>query len=124
MPLPADHAARRRDDRLALARRLTLWVAGGAAAASLGLGTAFAHALPGHRASAAGAHPGGSQPVTPEPTRQPTSGQTAGQPTSAPATGGQASTGQPASPPASPLRQPAQPPATTPAPAQTTSGGS
>jgi hypothetical protein len=42
MPLSADHAACRRDDRLARARRLTLWVAGGAAAASIGLGTAFA----------------------------------------------------------------------------------
>jgi hypothetical protein len=60
MPLPADHAARRRDDRLALARRLTLWVASGAAAASLALGTAFAHALPGHRASTTAAQPAGA----------------------------------------------------------------
>ena len=96
MPLPADHAARRRDDRLARARRLTLWVAGGAATASLGLGTAFAHALPGHRAPAAGAQPGGTRPATTQPT----------------------------SAPASPLQQPAQPPATTSAPPQTTSGGS
>lgn len=110
MPQPADHAARRRDDRLAFARRLTLWVAGGAAAASFGLGTAFAHALPGHRAQAAGVQPGGSQPVTTRPT--------GAQPSAQPAAS------QPASPPASPLRQPAQPPATTPAPAQTTSGGS
>jgi hypothetical protein len=116
MPLPADLAARRRDDRLARARRLTLWVAGGAAAASLGLGTAFAQALPGHRAAAAGAQPGGTRPAATQPPRtQPTTGQPA---TSQPATS------QPTSAPASPLQQPAQPPATTPAPPQTTSGGS
>ncbi len=111
MPVPADHAARRRDDRLARARRLTLWVAGGAAAASLGLGTAFAQASPGHRAAAAGTQPGGTRPANTQPPRtQPTTGQPA--------------TSQPTSAPASPLQQPAQPPATTPAPPQTTSGGS
>lgn len=50
-----DHAlraSRRRDERLARIRRLTLWITGGAAAASLGMGSAFAHALPGHAASA------------------------------------------------------------------------
>lgn len=47
MPLPV-HDAARRDDRLAYVRRLSLWIAGGAAAATLALGTAFAHALPGH----------------------------------------------------------------------------
>jgi hypothetical protein len=93
MPVPADHAARRRDDRLARARRLTLWVAGGAAAASLGLGTAFAQALPGHRAAAAATQPGGTRPATTQPPRT--------QPT----------TSQPTSAPASPLQQPAQPPA-------------
>jgi hypothetical protein len=126
MPVPADHAARRRDDRLARARRLTLWVAGGAAAASLGLGTAFAQALPGHRAAAAGAQPGGTRPATTQPPRtQPTTSQPV---TSPPATGqppaSPPGTGQPTSAPASPLQQPAQPPATTPAPPQTTSGGS
>jgi hypothetical protein len=103
--MPADQAARRRDQRLAQARRLTLCVAGGAAAASLGLGTAFAHALPGHRASATAAQRAGAPPQGTAPTgTQPTS--------------------QPASTPASPLQQPAQPPATTAAPPQTTSGGS
>ena len=101
MPLPADHAARRRDDRLAQARRLTLCVAGGAAAASLALGAAFAHALPGHRASATAAQPAGAPPQGTRPT-----------------------TSQPTSTPASPLQQPQQPPATTAAPPQTTSGGS
>ena len=46
-------AVTRRNDRLARVRKLTLWITGGAAAASLGLGTAFAHSLPGHSAGAA-----------------------------------------------------------------------
>src|SRR5215469_8844799 len=53
-PRMRDHlhfASSRRDDRLARIRKLTLWVGGAAAAASLGLGTAFAHALPGHAAT-------------------------------------------------------------------------
>jgi hypothetical protein len=49
-------AIRRRDSRLARIRRLTLWITGGAAAASLGMGTAFAHAQPGHTGSATGAN--------------------------------------------------------------------
>jgi hypothetical protein len=106
MPLPADHAARRRDQRLAQARRLTLCVAGGAAAASLALGAAFAHALPGHRASATAAQPAGAPPQGTRPT------------------GAQPTTSRPTSAPASPLQQPQQPPATTAAPPQTTSGGS
>ena len=44
-------ASRRRDERLARVRKLTRWITGGAAAASLGMGTAFAHELPGHSAS-------------------------------------------------------------------------
>ena len=104
--MPADQAARRRDQRLAQARRLTLCVAGGAAAASLGLGTAFAHALPGHRAAAAAAHPASAPPRH----SRPASARPAGS--------------QPTSAPASPLQQPQQPPATTAAPPQTTSGGS
>ena len=60
--MPADQATRRRDQRLAQARRLTLCGAGGAAAASLGLGTAFAHTLPGHRAAAAAAQPVSAPP--------------------------------------------------------------
>ena len=50
------HAAARRDQRLAQIRKLSMWITGTAAAASLGLGTAFAHALPGHNASAAPRH--------------------------------------------------------------------
>ena len=115
MPLSAGHAVRRRDERLSRTRKMSLWVAGGAAAASLGLGTAFAHALPGHRAAASGAQPG-----------RPGSGQQNG---AGPAGNG---AGQPAaSPSAAPARishhslaPPQQPPATTQAPPQTTSGGS
>ena len=118
MPLPADHAARRRDQRLARARRLTLWAAGGAAAASLGLGAAFAHALPGHHSSAPGAASGATSAGT-----QPTGTQPAGtQPTGTQPTGTQP-TGAPASP-RQQISPPAQPPATTTAPPQTTSGGS
>lgn len=48
MPHRPRSAAARRDRKLIRIRRLSLWAAGGAVAASLGLGTAFAHALPGH----------------------------------------------------------------------------
>ena len=47
-------ASRRRDERLAMVRKLTLWITGGAAAASLGLGTAFASSVPGHAAGTTG----------------------------------------------------------------------
>ncbi len=122
MPLSAGHAVRRRDERLSRTRKMSLWVAGGAAAASLGLGTAFAHALPGHRAAASGAQPAGPAPVSrtgPDSRTGPAAGNGAGQPA--------------ASPSAAPARQhprhhnlapPQQPPATTQAPPQTTSGGS
>jgi hypothetical protein len=60
MPQSAGHAIRRRDERLSRTRRVSVWVAGGAAAASLGLGTAFAHAVPGHRTAATGAQPTGT----------------------------------------------------------------
>jgi hypothetical protein len=99
MPRPADHAARRRDQRLARTRRVSLWVAGGAAAGSLGLGTAFAHDLPGHHAPAAGARPAAPAATAPH--------------------GAAPASSRPAH-----LAQPRQPPATTPAPAHTVSGGS
>jgi hypothetical protein len=41
-------AVARRDSGLSRTRKLTLSILGSAAAATLGLGTAFAHALPGH----------------------------------------------------------------------------
>lgn len=81
MPLSALQAARRRDRRLVRTRRATLWVAGGAAAASLGFGTAFAHALPGHQAPAAGSRSGaataGTQPRGSQPTGGPPGGSAA-----------------------------------------------
>jgi hypothetical protein len=53
MPHLTHHpAAARRDSKLLRIRKLSLWITGGAAAVSLGLGTAFAHALPGHAHSA------------------------------------------------------------------------
>jgi len=129
MPRSADNAARRRDERLARTRRVSLWVAGGAAAASLGLGTAFAHDLPGHHA------PGpGTQPVAPAngaaPTAQPNGTQASPEPGGSGANqtppaqrpGRGAATGP--SPAPTQVSQPQQPPATTPAPAQTVSGGS
>lgn len=63
MPLPA-HDVARRDDRLAYLRRLSLWIAGGAAAATLALGTAFAHALPGHARPAGPVRPAAGQGAT------------------------------------------------------------
>jgi hypothetical protein len=49
MPHLTRHSAvARRDSRLLHIRKLSLWITGGAAAVSVGLGTAFAHALPGH----------------------------------------------------------------------------
>jgi len=123
MPLPADHPADRRDQRLAGIRRVSLWVAGGTAAATLGLGTAFAHALPGHHA-AAGAPPT-AQPERTEPSSSPGPGGSAtGSPQPPPAQRPAGGAGADPSPAPSQLSQPQQPPATTPAPAQTTSGGS
>jgi hypothetical protein len=50
MPEPRPHhaALAERNRLLSRTRTLTLGIAGGAALASLALGTAFAHALPGH----------------------------------------------------------------------------
>ena len=45
-------ASRRRDDGLARIRKMTVWITGSAAAASLGLGAAFAYELPGHTSAA------------------------------------------------------------------------
>ena len=63
MPQLTHGAAVRRDRQLLRIRKLSLWIAGGAAAVSLGLGTAFAHALPGH--SQAAAPPAGRQTGNP-----------------------------------------------------------
>jgi hypothetical protein len=50
MPYPVRQAAARRDAALLRLRKLTLWTASGASGAALGLGLAFAHALPGDAA--------------------------------------------------------------------------
>ena len=52
MPLPADDAVTRRDETLARTRRASRWITAAAIAAAVALGTAFAHALPGHHATA------------------------------------------------------------------------
>jgi hypothetical protein len=51
MRWPQESAITRRDDQLARTRRLSVWIAGGAATASLALATAFGYALPGHAAA-------------------------------------------------------------------------
>jgi len=123
MPSPTFPAARRRDQRLVRTRRATLWVAGGAAAASLGLGTAFAHALPGHQATAAGSRSGAATAGT-RPQGSPAQGtQPQGTPVQGtqPRHGAKANRSKPQSPP---LSQPTTPPSTAPASPQAVSGGS
>jgi hypothetical protein len=58
MRWPHDSAITRRDAQLVRTRRLTLWVAGGATAASACLAAALGFALPGHT-STASAQPAG-----------------------------------------------------------------
>ncbi len=58
MRWPHESAITRRDAQLARTRRLTLWAAGGATAASFGLAAALGFALPGHT-STASAQPAG-----------------------------------------------------------------
>jgi len=54
MRWPQESAVIRRDDQLARTRRLSIWIAGGAAAASVGLAAALGSALPGHTVTSAG----------------------------------------------------------------------
>jgi hypothetical protein len=105
-------ASARRDDRLARIRKLTLWIGGGAAAASLGLGTAFAHALPGHAASSQAGSSGASAGA-------PDGGGSGGRPA-----GGAEGSGKPVRHHHDKLARPQQPPAHTSAPPVVTSGGS
>ena len=51
MRWPHESAITRRDEHLARTRRLSIWIAGGASAASFGLAGALAFALPGHSVS-------------------------------------------------------------------------
>jgi hypothetical protein len=121
MTVPGHDAAARRERLLRRTRTITLGIAGGAAVASLGLGTALAHVIPGHGGSAA-----------PRPA-------TAGHPTAPPATAPHAASGHaapartapaPSPPPARVphhrhrLAPPPAPPASAPAAPQASSGGS
>jgi hypothetical protein len=54
MRWPHESAITRRNDHLARTRRLSLWIAGCATAASLALATAFGYALPGHAVTNSG----------------------------------------------------------------------
>jgi hypothetical protein len=51
MRWPHQSAITRRDEHLARTRRLSIWIAGGASAASFGLAAALGFALPGHSVS-------------------------------------------------------------------------
>jgi len=51
MRWPHESAITRRDEHLARTRRLSIWIAGGASAASFGLAGALGFALPGHSVS-------------------------------------------------------------------------
>jgi hypothetical protein len=51
MRWPHESAITRRDEHLARTRRLSIWIAGGASAASFGLAAALGFALPGHSVS-------------------------------------------------------------------------
>jgi hypothetical protein len=57
MRWPHESAITRRDEHLAATRRLSMWIAGGATAASLGLAAALGFALPGHTATSAARQP-------------------------------------------------------------------
>jgi hypothetical protein len=73
MPLPADDAVSRRDGTLARTRRASRWITAAAIAAAVILGSAFAHALPGHHTAAQAAttpaRPGGAGPQGQQPAR-------------------------------------------------------
>jgi hypothetical protein len=53
MRWPHESAITRRDEHLARTRKLSVWIAGGATAASFGLAAALGFALPGHTVTAA-----------------------------------------------------------------------
>jgi len=64
MRWPQESAIIRRDDQLARTRRLSIWIAGGAAAASVGLAAALGSALPGHSVTSAGQSSSGTTGTT------------------------------------------------------------
>jgi hypothetical protein len=129
-------ASRRRDERLVRIRKLSLWITGGAAAASLGMGTAFAHAIPGHTMTTGGSTPAtGTSGPTPATSSSAASGSTAGTSGTTSHLGSSHSAGghhrhrlappasAPATPKATPKAAPKPAPAAPPAPV-VSSGGS
>ncbi len=127
MPEPVHSATARRDSRLIRVRALSVWIAGGAVAASLGLGTAFAQALPGH-AKISASRPAGSPPTAAPSAAAPS----AAAPSAATASAGaSAAASRPLprhhrtlAPPAQPPASTPPPPASPPAPPVVSSGGS
>lgn len=59
MRWPQESAITRRDDHLARTRKLSVWIAGGATAASVGLAAALGYALPGHAVTSGHQPPAG-----------------------------------------------------------------
>ena len=116
MPVPARTAASHRQRLLGRVRAVSLGIAGGAAVATLGIGTAFAHAIPGHSAPASTpSAPAAPAPAAPAGTApaQPGSSSPAARSGTAPARRRHAG-----------LAAPARPPAPATAAPQTASGGS
>ena len=122
MPEPVHSATARRDSRLIRVRALSVWIAGGAVAASLGLGTAFAQALPGH-ARISASRPAGSPP-TAAPSAAAPSATTASAGASAAASRPLPRHHRTLAPPAQPPASTPPPPASPPAPPVVSSGGS
>lgn len=58
MRWPHESAITRRDEHLARTRKLSIWIAGGATAASLGMAAALGFALPGKTATTSAQSPG------------------------------------------------------------------
>jgi hypothetical protein len=103
---PQENASTRRDEHLARTRRLSVWIAGGATAASVALAGALGFALPGHAANSGARASSGAG-----------SGQGSGH--AAGSGGSSGSAGQHRK-----LAPPQQPPANTGAPPVVSSGGS
>jgi hypothetical protein len=113
MPLPAGDAIRRRDQVLARTRRASRWVTAVAIAASVGIGGAVAHALPGR-------HPAAQAATARDPASS-SGGQQAGQGTDRRRHHSAASHHHHGH---HHLRPPAQPPSPSPSPPPVVSGGS
>jgi len=113
---PAYQAAAHRRRLLHRTRALSLGITGGVAIGSLALGTAFAHAIPGHARAAGtrGGPPSGAGTGLPSASAQPSS------PAQPPGSGSSATRTHARRH----LAPPPQPPASTPAAPQVSSGGS